>query len=57
MHEEYNSVSSIPTEADNIGHFGQYRYIGETRILARYIGQADTSVYLYFKKLRMHTVV
>jgi len=35
---EYNSILSTPTEADNIGHFGQYRYIGETQILARYIG-------------------
>ena len=46
MLEEYNSILSTPTEADNIGHFGQYRYIGETQISARYIRQADIWVYL-----------
>jgi len=45
--EEYNSVCSRPTEADKIGPFGQYRYIGKIQILARYIGDADVSVYLY----------
>jgi len=39
MREEYNSVLSTQfTEADNIGHFGLYRYIGKTQISARYIG-------------------
>jgi len=36
-----------PTEADKIGHFGRYRYIGKTQVSANYIGQADISVYLY----------
>jgi len=45
MLEEYNSILSTPTEADNIGHFDQYQYIGETQIAARYIRQADISVY------------
>jgi len=35
MHEEYNSVVSIPSEAENISHFGRYRYIGKTQISAR----------------------
>jgi len=34
MHEEYNSVLSTPTEADKIGRFGRYRYIGKTQISA-----------------------
>jgi len=38
MREEENSVLSTPSEADKIGRFGQYRYIGKTPILARYIG-------------------
>jgi len=33
MREEYNSVLSAPIEADNIGRFGRYRYIGKTQIL------------------------
>jgi len=33
MRKEYNSVLSTPTEADKIGRFGRYRYIGETQIL------------------------
>jgi len=40
MREEYNSVLSTPTEADKIGRFGRYRYIGETQISARNIGPA-----------------
>ena len=28
MCEEYNSVLSTPTEAEKIGRFGRYRYIG-----------------------------
>jgi len=43
MREKYNSVLSTPTEADKIGRFGRYRYIGETQ---RYIRQADISIYL-----------
>jgi len=43
---EYNSILSTPTEAGNIGHFGQYRYIGKTQISARYIREADILVYL-----------
>ena len=35
MREEYDSVLSTPTEADKIGRFGRYRYIGETQISAR----------------------
>jgi len=46
MREEYNSVLSTPTEADKIGRFGRYRYIGQTEISVDYIGQADISVYL-----------
>jgi len=46
MREDYNSVLSTPTEADKIGHFGQYPYIVKTQIFARYIGQADILVYL-----------
>jgi len=42
MREEYNSVLSTPIEADNIGRFGRYRYIGKTQI------SADISVDLYF---------
>jgi len=42
MREEYNSVLSTPTEADTVGHFGLYRYIGETQI------SADILVDLYF---------
>ena len=38
MREEYNSVLATPTEADEIGRFGRYRYIGETPISARYVG-------------------
>jgi len=38
MREEYNSVLSTLTEADKIGRFGRYRYIGKTQISARYIG-------------------
>jgi len=38
MRKEYNSVLLTPTEADKIGCFGWYRYIGETQISARYIG-------------------
>jgi len=34
MREEYHSVLSTPIETDNIGRFDQYRYIGETQILA-----------------------
>jgi len=34
MREEYNSVLSTPAEADNIGRFGRYRYIGEAQISA-----------------------
>jgi len=45
MGEEYNSVSSTSTEADKIGRFGRYRYIGKTQISADYIRQADISVY------------
>jgi len=41
MREEYNSVLSTPIEADNIGRFGRYRYIGKTQI------SADISVDLY----------
>jgi len=40
MREEYNSVLSTPIEANSIGHFGRYRYIGKTRIF----GQVDISV-------------
>jgi len=40
MREEYDSVLSTPAEADKIGRFGRYRYIGKTQISARYIGQA-----------------
>jgi len=32
MREEYNSVLSTPTEADKIGRFGRYQYIGKTQI-------------------------
>jgi len=46
MREEYNGVLSTPNEADKIGHFGRYRYIGKTQISARYISQADISVCL-----------
>jgi len=38
MREEYNNVLSTPTEADKIGRFGRYRYIGKTQISANYIG-------------------
>jgi len=41
MREEYISVLSTPIEADNIGRFGRYRYIGKTQI------SADISVDLY----------
>jgi len=34
MREEYNSILSTPTEADKIGRFGRYRYIGKFQILA-----------------------
>jgi len=44
MCEEYNSVFTTPTEADKIGCFGRYRYIGEIQITAIYIGQANVSV-------------
>jgi len=40
MREENNSVLTRPTEADKIGRFGRYRYIGKTQI------SADISVYL-----------
>jgi len=48
MCEEYNSVLSTPFEADKIGCFGRYRYIGKTLISTQYIGQADILVYLLF---------
>jgi len=34
MREDYNSVLATPTEADNIGRFSRYRYIGKTQISA-----------------------
>jgi len=34
MHEEYISVLSTLIEADNIGRFGRYQYIGKTQISA-----------------------
>ena len=34
MRDEYNIILSTPIEADNIGRFGQYRYIGKTQISA-----------------------
>ena len=43
MREEYNSVLSTPIEADNIGRFSRYRYIGKTQI------SADISVDLWKK--------
>jgi len=48
MREGYNSVLSTSAEAnaDKIGHFSRYRYIGKTQISVDYIGQADISVYL-----------
>jgi len=33
MCEECNNILSTPTEADEIGRFGQYRYISKTQIL------------------------
>jgi len=45
MREENNSVLSTPTEADTIGRFGQYRYIGETQISARYIGLSLANIF------------
>jgi len=44
MREEYNSVLSTPTEADKIGQFGRYRYIGKTQISARPIYRSISSV-------------
>jgi len=49
MREEHNSVLSTPTEADKIGCFGRYRYIGETQISAQYIGLSLVFA-LHFKK-------
>ena len=49
MREEDNSVLSTPTEADKIGPFGRYRYIGETQISAQYIGLSLVFA-LHFKK-------
>ena len=40
MRDEYNRVLSTPTEADKIGRFGRYRYIGKTQISADYIGRS-----------------
>jgi len=34
MCKEYNSGLSTPTEADKLGRFGRYRYIGKTEISA-----------------------
>ena len=34
MHEEHNSLLSTPTEADKIGYYGRYRYIGKTQLSA-----------------------
>jgi len=34
MRDEYNIILSTPIEADNIGRFGQYRYISKTQISA-----------------------
>ena len=50
MREEYNSVLSKPTEADNIGHFGCYHYIGETQILARTIYRSISNQVMYEKR-------
>ena len=44
MREKYNSVSSTTTEADKIGRFDRYRYIGKTQISAYIPAQADLSV-------------
>jgi len=30
VREEYNSILSTPTKANEIGRFGQYRYISKT---------------------------
>ena len=46
MCEEYTSIVSTPTEANQIGRFDRYQYIGETQILAWYTGQASILVYL-----------
>ena len=35
MLEVYTSILSTPAEADKIGRFGRYRYIGETQISVR----------------------
>jgi len=51
MREEYNSVLSTPTEADKIGHFGRYRYIGKIKISARPIYRLISS---YNKVLPVH---
>ena len=34
MREEHNSLLSTPTEADKIGYYGRYRYIGKTQLSA-----------------------
>jgi len=48
MREEYMfSVLPTPTDADKMGRFGRYWYIGKTEISADYISPVDTSVYLY----------
>jgi len=45
MHEEYNSILSTPTEADNMSRFGQYQYIGlsllNTRSLAALVAMTQ----------------
>jgi len=34
MRQEFYSILSTPGEADKIGHFGQYQYIGKTQTSA-----------------------
>jgi len=34
MREKYNSALSTPIEADTIGRFDRYQYIGKTQISA-----------------------
>jgi len=52
MREEYSSVLSTPTEADKIGRFGRYRYIGKTQMSARPIYRSISSADLSLNLLR-----
>jgi len=59
MREEYNSVLSTLAEADKIGRFGRYQYIGKTQISAGPIYQSISKHNLenYLQQISIQTVL